>query len=143
MALIAAQNSEVAKLPSQDECLRQIQKILHSAAFRNASMLQHLLQYLAAKAYNSESESLKEYTIGVDVFAKPTCIVFSSSSENGSFCSLRRNPRAVSGKQRSGIRNASSSSCPRHIRSFCCCGDACLCSSGDAVDRGPVAWPNS
>lgn len=71
MALIEAHNSEVANFPPLEECLRQIQKILHSASFRNASMLQHLLQYLAAKAYDSDSETLKEYTIGVEAFSRP------------------------------------------------------------------------
>jgi hypothetical protein len=66
-----ARNGEVANYPSQEECQRQIQKILHSGSFRNASMLQHLLQYLAAKAYDNGSESLKEYTIGVEAFNRP------------------------------------------------------------------------
>jgi hypothetical protein len=71
MAPTEARNTEVAGLPSQEECQRQVQKILHSASFRNASMLQHLLQYLAVKAYDNGSESLKEYTIGVEAFGRP------------------------------------------------------------------------
>ncbi len=71
MAPFEARNAEVANFPSQEECLQQIKKILHSASFRNASMLQHLLEYLAAKAYDSNSETLKEYTIGVEAFSRP------------------------------------------------------------------------
>ena len=66
-----AHKTEVAHFPPQEECQRQIQKILHSASFRNASMLQHLLQYLAAKAHLNGPESLKEYTIGVEAFGRP------------------------------------------------------------------------
>jgi hypothetical protein len=68
---MVAKNGEVANDPSKEDCQRQIQKILHSASFRNASMLQHLLQYLAAKAFDSGSDGLKEYTIGVEAFGRP------------------------------------------------------------------------
>lgn len=71
MAPLEARNTEVANFPPQEQCLRQIQKILHSSSFRNASMLQHLLHYLATKAYDSDSETLKEYTIGVEAFSRP------------------------------------------------------------------------
>jgi hypothetical protein len=63
--------TEYSGFVSQDLCLRQIEKILRSASFRNASMLQHLLQYLATKAYDNGSETLKEYTIGVEAFGRP------------------------------------------------------------------------
>ncbi len=60
-----------ATLPQKEECERQIQRILRSATFRNASMLQQLLQFLAAKAFDHGSESLKEYTIGVEALSRP------------------------------------------------------------------------
>jgi hypothetical protein len=60
-----------AVLPAQDQCERQIRKILRSTAFRNASMLQQLLQFLAAKAFDHGSETLKEYTIGVEALNRP------------------------------------------------------------------------
>jgi len=58
-------------LPSQEQCQRQVQRILHSAAFRNASMLQPLLQFLTVKAYDNGGETLKEYTIGVEALNRP------------------------------------------------------------------------
>jgi hypothetical protein len=58
-------------LPS-DDCLRQTKRVLQSAAFRNASTLQQLLQFLASRALdNSPPELLKEYAIGVEAFGRP------------------------------------------------------------------------
>ncbi|HEV2134897.1 MAG TPA: hypothetical protein VGR47_11735 [Terracidiphilus sp.] len=57
--------------PSQEESQRQMQRILHSAAFRNSHMLQQLLQFLVAQAYGPEAETLKEYTIGVGALSRP------------------------------------------------------------------------
>jgi len=57
---------------SSEDCHRQVQRILQSAAFRNASTLQQLLQFLASRALdNSHPELLKEYTIGVEAFGRP------------------------------------------------------------------------
>ena len=57
---------------SAENCLRQTQRVLQSAAFRNASTLQQLLQFLASRALdNSQPELLKEYTIGVEAFGRP------------------------------------------------------------------------
>lgn len=58
-------------LPAQEQCQKQIQRVLQSAAFRNASTLQQLLQYLAAKAFERAGETLKEYTIGVEALGRP------------------------------------------------------------------------
>jgi hypothetical protein len=63
--------SAEATLPAQEQCERQIQRILRSATFRNASMLQQLLQFLAARAFDHGSEVLKEYTIGVEALSRP------------------------------------------------------------------------
>jgi hypothetical protein len=60
-----------AVLPAQEQCQKQIQRILQSAAFRNASTLQQLLQYLAARAFDHGAETLKEYTIGVEALGRP------------------------------------------------------------------------
>lgn len=58
--------------PSSEDYLRQTQRILQSATFRNASTLQQLLQFLASRALdNSQPELLKEYTIGVEAFGRP------------------------------------------------------------------------
>lgn len=48
-----------------------MQRILHSASFRNAHTLQQLLQFLVAQAYGPDVETLKEYTIGVGAFSRP------------------------------------------------------------------------
>jgi hypothetical protein len=58
-------------LPAQEQCQKQVQRILQSAAFRNASTLQQLLQYLAAKAFEHGEDTLKEYTIGVEALGRP------------------------------------------------------------------------
>jgi hypothetical protein len=57
--------------PPQDQSLRQMQRILQSAAFRNAHTLQQLFQFLVAQAYGPGAESLKEYTIGIEAFSRP------------------------------------------------------------------------
>ncbi len=57
--------------PIQEQSQRQMQRILHSAAFRNAHTLQQLLQFLVNQAYGPDAETLKEYTIGVEAFRRP------------------------------------------------------------------------
>jgi hypothetical protein len=58
-------------LLTDEQRQRQVQRIVHSASFRNASMLQQLLQFLTARAGDRSGESLKEYTIGVEAFSRP------------------------------------------------------------------------
>ncbi len=57
--------------PPQERSERQMQRILQSVAFRNAHTLQQLLQFLVDQAYGPDSETLKEYTIGVGAFSRP------------------------------------------------------------------------
>jgi hypothetical protein len=57
--------------PVRDECQHQVQKVLQSASFHNASMLQQLLRYLTQKAFDPSAETLKEYTIGVEALGRP------------------------------------------------------------------------
>lgn len=49
----------------------QIQRILHSKALRTSEIHRNLLSYLAEKSLEGTAEGLKEYTVGLDVFAKP------------------------------------------------------------------------
>jgi hypothetical protein len=56
---------------SPEGCFRQVQRILQSVTFRNAVTLQQLLQYLISRALDGNTESLKEYTIGVEAFGRP------------------------------------------------------------------------
>ena len=58
-------------LPPIDQCQKQVQRILQSATFRNATTLQQLLQFLTARAFEGNAEFLKEYTIGVEAFGRP------------------------------------------------------------------------
>jgi len=49
----------------------QIQRILQSKAFRTSEVQRNLLSYLADRSISGNGDSLKEYTVGLDVFAKP------------------------------------------------------------------------
>src|SRR5579862_2919183 len=50
----------------------QVQRIVQSKAFRTSEVHRNLLQYLAEKSLSGTADSLKEYTVGLDVFAKPS-----------------------------------------------------------------------
>jgi hypothetical protein len=56
--------------PAPDDIQKQLSKIIHSKAFRHASALQRLLQYLISKALEDPFADLKEYTIGLEVFER-------------------------------------------------------------------------
>jgi hypothetical protein len=58
-------------VPPREECQKQVRKILQSGSFRNASMLQQLLLYLADKTFTHGAEPIKEYTIGVEALGRP------------------------------------------------------------------------
>src|ERR1041385_258567 len=49
----------------------QIQRILQSKTFRTSEVHRNLLSYLAEKSVSGTADGLKEYTVGLDVFAKP------------------------------------------------------------------------
>src|SRR5207302_2590806 len=51
--------------------LAQVRRILQSKALRTSEVHRNLLNYLAEKSLNGEADGLKEYTVGLDVFAKP------------------------------------------------------------------------
>jgi hypothetical protein len=50
----------------------EIRRIVESKTFRASEVQRSLLNYLADKSLSGEADSLKEYTVGLDVFAKPT-----------------------------------------------------------------------
>jgi hypothetical protein len=56
---------------AQEANQTQIDRILQSKAFRTSEVHRNLLQYLAGKSLAGDADGLKEYTIGLDVFAKP------------------------------------------------------------------------
>src|ERR1700722_9394292 len=49
----------------------QVLRIIQSKAFRTSEVHRNLLNYLAEKSLSGTADSLKEYTVGLDVFAKP------------------------------------------------------------------------
>jgi hypothetical protein len=49
----------------------EIQRIVQSKAFRTSEIHRNLLTYLAEKSLEGTADGLKEYTVGLDVFAKP------------------------------------------------------------------------
>ena len=56
----------------ETEPSNQIERILKSDTFRSAAVLRRLLKFLADKAIAGEADELKEYSIGVDAFGKPS-----------------------------------------------------------------------
>jgi len=50
----------------------ELERILKSDTFRTSAVLRRLLQFLADKAVAGEADQLKEYSIGVDAFGKPS-----------------------------------------------------------------------
>ena len=56
--------------PNTEQCEQQVRRILQSTTFRNATTLQQLLQFLAAKTTTGSSDVLKEYTIGVEALGR-------------------------------------------------------------------------
>lgn len=54
--------------PTPQDIQKQLQKIIHAKAFRHATALQRLLQYLISKAIEDPFVDIKEYTIGTEVF---------------------------------------------------------------------------
>jgi hypothetical protein len=56
--------------PSQVQL--QIQRIVSSRAFKTSEVHRNLLTYLSEKSLSGEAHNLKEYTVGLDVFGKPS-----------------------------------------------------------------------
>ncbi|MEQ1946544.1 MAG: hypothetical protein ABL995_05115 [Bryobacteraceae bacterium] len=52
--------------------LVQVRRILESKTFRTSEVHRNLLNYLAEKSLSGEADQLKEYTVGLDVFQKPS-----------------------------------------------------------------------
>ena len=58
--------------PELDRPRIQIQRIVASKAFKTSEVHRNLLTYLADKSLAGEAQNLKEYTVGLDVFGKPS-----------------------------------------------------------------------
>ena len=50
----------------------QIERLLHSKTFETSEVHRRLLNYLADKTLSGEADRLKEYTIGLEAFGKPS-----------------------------------------------------------------------
>lgn len=62
-----------SRVPTDSETVQNsVERVLQSAAFRNAPSSRRLLKYLAGHSSAGDADQLKEYTIGVDAFGKPS-----------------------------------------------------------------------
>src|SRR5436190_3435924 len=59
-------------VPELDQNRIQIQRIVASKAFKTSEVHRNLFNYLADKSLAGEAQNLKEYTVGLDVFGKPS-----------------------------------------------------------------------
>ena len=59
-------------VPELDSNKIQIQRIVSSKAFKTSEVHRNLFNYLAEKSLGGEAHNLKEYTVGLDVFGKPS-----------------------------------------------------------------------
>jgi hypothetical protein len=62
----------VAVKDSSDDRASQVRRILESRTFHHTEVLKRLLEYLARQALDNPSEELKEYTVGIEAFGKPS-----------------------------------------------------------------------
>ncbi len=58
-------------LVQEDVTYAQVERVLHSATFRNAEVLRRLLKFIAEKSIAGETDQLKEYTLAVEVLGRP------------------------------------------------------------------------
>jgi adenylate cyclase len=56
--------------PSADDIRRQLDRIVASGGFANAERMSRFLRYVVERSIAGESEQIKEYSIGVDVFGR-------------------------------------------------------------------------
>ena len=59
-------------VPELDPPKVQIQRIVSSKAFKTSEVHRNLLNYFAEKSLSGDAQNLKEYTVGLDVFGKPS-----------------------------------------------------------------------
>ncbi|HEY3838018.1 MAG TPA: hypothetical protein VGL72_15665 [Bryobacteraceae bacterium] len=57
---------------SEEEIHAQLERLLSSKSFETSEAHRRLLQYLAGKTIAGEADRLKEYTIGLEAFGKPS-----------------------------------------------------------------------
>ena len=64
--------SSIEVRESEEARAAQVRKILESRTFHSTEVLKRLLDYLARQALENHADDLKEYTIGVEAFGKPS-----------------------------------------------------------------------
>jgi hypothetical protein len=57
---------------SEEDIRAQVERLVRSKAFETSEVHRKLLQYLAEKSISGEDDRLKEYTIGLEAFGKPS-----------------------------------------------------------------------
>jgi len=60
-----------AMVLEQEATQAQLQRILQSKTFRTSEVHRSLLNYLVEKSVSGQADTVKEYTLGLDVFGKP------------------------------------------------------------------------
>src|ERR1700704_61502 len=58
--------------PELDANQVQVQRIISSKTFKTSEVHRNLLTYLTEKSLSGDAQNLKEYTVGLDVFGKPS-----------------------------------------------------------------------
>ena len=77
----ATQSAKGGGAPAKRE---KIERIVHSDTFREREPLKRLLTYLADRTLAGAAGSLKEYTVGVEVFHKPDATIRSGTARSAS-----------------------------------------------------------
>jgi hypothetical protein len=57
--------------PSVDAVEQELARILASAQFINSGRLSAFLEYTVRKTIGAQSEEIKEYSVGIEVFDRP------------------------------------------------------------------------
>jgi hypothetical protein len=57
---------------ASEQVRKQVDRVIHSRTFETSEAHRHLLQYLADQALSGDGDLLKEYTIGLEAFGKPS-----------------------------------------------------------------------
>jgi hypothetical protein len=65
------QTSARSCAPSAQEKRAQVRRIVGSAAFRNAAVLQSFLEYVTSKSLDDDIQGISEYAIATQVFGRP------------------------------------------------------------------------
>src|SRR4029077_13725086 len=82
----------------------QVQRIVSSKTFKTSEVHRNLMAYLAEKSLLGEAHNLKEYTVGLDVFGKPS--TYDPRQESVVRMHVGRLRQKLTAGQRTGAINA-------------------------------------